>query len=61
MYHSDTPLSSRVICVVLDEEVVGEPWAMLWGGEAIVLDDAVVGYITSGTYGHTIGSAIGLG
>jgi 4-methylaminobutanoate oxidase (formaldehyde-forming) len=34
---------------------------MLWGGEPIYRDGAVVGYTTSGAYGHTLGGAIAMG
>jgi 4-methylaminobutanoate oxidase (formaldehyde-forming) len=34
---------------------------LLYGNEAIVRDDRVVGYLTSGRYGHHLGAAVGLG
>jgi 4-methylaminobutanoate oxidase (formaldehyde-forming) len=38
-----------------------EPGPLLYGNEAIVRDGRVVGYLTSGAYGHHLGAAIGLG
>ena len=34
---------------------------MLYHNEPIWYEDAPVGYVTSGSYGHTLGGAIGLG
>ena len=33
----------------------------MWNGEAIVRNDKIVGYITSSTFGHTIGRPVGMG
>jgi 4-methylaminobutanoate oxidase (formaldehyde-forming) len=44
-----------VIFVVENSEPV------LWGSELIFRDGTPVGYTTSGSYGHTIGGAIGMG
>ena len=38
-----------------------EPGAMLYHNEPILRDGRIVGQITSGAYGHTLGGAIGLG
>ena len=38
-----------------------EPEPILWGGELILRDSKPVGYTTSGSYGHTVGSAIAMG
>ncbi|MDC1350668.1 FAD-dependent oxidoreductase [Oceanospirillaceae bacterium] len=35
--------------------------AMLFHNEPIVMDGEIVGYLTSGMYGHSVGSAIGMG
>jgi glycine cleavage system aminomethyltransferase T/glycine/D-amino acid oxidase-like deaminating enzyme len=41
--------------------VVQDPQPVLWGSEPILRDGQAVGYTTSGSYGHTVGGAIGLG
>src|SRR5439155_9697970 len=41
--------------------VLEEPEPILWGGELILRDSKPVGYTTSGSYGHTVGSAIAMG
>jgi len=38
-----------------------DPEPMLFHAEPILRDGEVVGYVTSGNYGHTLGGAIGLG
>ncbi len=38
-----------------------DPEPVLWGSELIYRDGKPVGYTTSGSYGHTVGSAIGMG
>src|SRR5439155_22480588 len=40
--------------------VLEDPEPILWGGELILRDGRPVGYTTSGSYGHTIGSAIAM-
>ena len=40
---------------------LSDPSEMLYHNEAIIRDGEIVGYITSGNYGHTLGAAIGLG
>jgi 4-methylaminobutanoate oxidase (formaldehyde-forming) len=46
----------RLVTFLLDD-----PAPVLWGGEPIVRDGRPVGYTTSGSYAHTLGSAIGMG
>lgn len=41
--------------------LITDPDAMLFHNEAIVRDGAIVGTITSGNYGHTLGGTVGLG
>ena len=38
-----------------------DPQPLLYHAEPILQNGAVVGYLTSGAYGHTIGAAVGLG
>lgn len=38
-----------------------DPEPLLYGSEPIIRDGMLVGHLTSGSYGHTIGGAIGLG
>ena len=38
-----------------------DPQPLLYHNEPIWHEDALVGYVTSGAYGHTLGGAIGLG
>ena len=38
-----------------------DPRPLLYHNEPIWRDDALVGHVTSGAYGHTLGGAIGLG
>ena len=38
-----------------------DPDPLLYHNEAIYRDGAVIGYLTSGNYGHYLGGAIGLG
>jgi 4-methylaminobutanoate oxidase (formaldehyde-forming) len=49
------PQRRRLVHVVLDD-----PEPLLFHHESILRDDRVVGHITSGAYGHTIGAAVGL-
>ncbi|MCI0539703.1 MAG: FAD-dependent oxidoreductase, partial [Verrucomicrobiales bacterium] len=49
-------LSRRLSTFLLDE-----PEPVLWGGEPILMNGEAVGYTTSGSYGHTLGAAIGMG
>jgi glycine cleavage system aminomethyltransferase T/glycine/D-amino acid oxidase-like deaminating enzyme len=41
--------------------LLGDPQPLLYGNEAIIRNDRVVGYLTSGAYGHHLGAAVGLG
>ena len=52
----DAGLSRRLVQFRLDD-----PDPLLFHNEAIVRDGRIVGTITSGNYGHHLGSAIGLG
>jgi 4-methylaminobutanoate oxidase (formaldehyde-forming) len=38
-----------------------DPEAVLWHHEPILRDGEIVGHLTSGDYGHTLGGAVGLG
>jgi 4-methylaminobutanoate oxidase (formaldehyde-forming) len=49
-------LSSRLVQFLL-----ADPEPLLYGNEAIWRDGKIVGYITSGGYGHHLGAAVGLG
>jgi 4-methylaminobutanoate oxidase (formaldehyde-forming) len=40
---------------------LADPAPVLWGNEPIFRDGQPVGYTTSGSYGHTLGAAIGMG
>ena len=52
----NTVLSKRLVQFALDD-----PKPLLYHDEPIYRNGEMVGYITSGAYGHTLGSAIGLG
>ena len=41
--------------------VLQDPEPMLWGSEPILMEGKAVGYTTSGSYGFTVGGAIGMG
>jgi 4-methylaminobutanoate oxidase (formaldehyde-forming) len=41
--------------------LLADPRPLLYGNEAILRDGRVVGYLTSGAYGHHLGAAVGLG
>jgi 4-methylaminobutanoate oxidase (formaldehyde-forming) len=41
--------------------VLEDPEPVLWGSEPIHRDGKPVGYTTSGSYGHTLGGAVGMG
>ncbi len=45
----------RLVCVKLDD-----PEPLLYGGESLLCEGAIVGRVTSGAYGHTLGAAVGL-
>jgi len=52
----DTPLARRLIMFTLDD-----PEPLLLGDEPIYRDGVLVGRITSGAYGHTLGRSVGMG
>jgi glycine cleavage system aminomethyltransferase T/glycine/D-amino acid oxidase-like deaminating enzyme len=52
----DSGIRRRLVTFVLDD-----PGPLLWGHEPIVRDGVPVGFTTSGTYGHTLGAAVGMG
>jgi glycine cleavage system aminomethyltransferase T len=52
----DRPLTRRLLAFTLDD-----PEPLLLGDEPIYRDGALVGRITSGAYGHTLGRSVGLG
>ena len=41
--------------------LVTDPAAMIFHNEAIMRDGRIVGTVTSGAYGHTLGGTLGLG
>jgi len=41
--------------------VLQDPSPVLWGSEPIFRNGQAVGYTTSGSYGHTLGAAVGMG
>jgi 4-methylaminobutanoate oxidase (formaldehyde-forming) len=41
--------------------VLQDPGPVLWGSEPIYRNGQAVGYTTSGSYGHTLGAAVGMG
>ncbi len=45
----------RLVSVVL-----ADPDVMLWGGELLLRDGEPAGQLTSGAFGATLGSAVGL-
>jgi glycine cleavage system aminomethyltransferase T len=49
-------ISRRLVPIVLDD-----PGASALGGEPILVDGAVQGYVTSGNYGYSIGASIAYG
>ena len=50
------PLRKRLVQFLLED-----PDTMLYHHEPILRDGNVVGYLTSGNYGHTLGGSVGLG
>ena len=52
----DKPLARRLVMFTLDH-----PDPLLLGDEPIYRDGALVGRITSGAYGHTLGRSVGMG
>lgn len=53
---SEHPLRKRLVQFLLSD-----PEAMLWHHEPIWRDGSLVGFLTSGAYGHTLGGSVGLG
>ncbi|MEH6591877.1 MAG: FAD-dependent oxidoreductase [Halioglobus sp.] len=49
------PYDRRLVQVLVED-----PEPMLWHAEVIYRDDKTVGYVRAGSYGHTLGGAIGL-
>ncbi|MFT5481738.1 MAG: heterotetrameric sarcosine oxidase gamma subunit [Halieaceae bacterium] len=41
--------------------MLNDPTPLLYHNEPIVMNDKVVGYLSSGMYGHSVGAAIGMG
>ena len=54
--HGNQPLNKRLVSVTTEDQDV-----VLLGRETIYRDDRVVGWLSSGGYGHTIGKPLGLG
>ncbi len=52
---ASAPFTRRLVQVL-----VGDPKPMLWHAEVIHRNAVPVGYVRSGSYGHTLGSAVGL-
>ncbi|PYN18806.1 MAG: FAD-dependent oxidoreductase, partial [Candidatus Rokuibacteriota bacterium] len=52
----DKPLGRRLVMFTLDD-----PEPLLLGDEPIYRDGTLVGRITSGAYGHTLGRSVGMG
>jgi len=51
----EEPLERRLVGVKVED-----PSTMLWHGEQVFVNDARVGHVTSGGYGHTLGAPVGL-
>src|SRR2546427_1221775 len=49
----DAPATTRLACLVLDE-----PRSVVLGSEPVRVDGAIVGRVTSGGYGYTVGQSI---
>ena len=49
------PYQRRIVQVLVED-----PEPLLWHAEVIYRDDVPVGYIRAGSYGHTLGGAVGL-
>ncbi len=56
LHKASQPPSRRQVFVKLDD-----PDPLLYHGESILLEGRVVGRVSSGAYGHTLGAAVGLG
>jgi heterotetrameric sarcosine oxidase gamma subunit len=53
---AEAPPSRRQVFVKLDD-----PEPLLYHGESILVDGRIVGRVSSGAYGYTLGAAVGLG
>ena len=53
---NERPLKKRLVQFLLQD-----PQAMLYHHEPILRDGEIVGHLTSGNYGHTLGGSVGLG
>ncbi|MAH85117.1 MAG: FAD-dependent oxidoreductase [Rhodospirillaceae bacterium TMED8] len=51
----------RVVNRVFLQFLLEDPFAMLYHNEPIYRDGEIVGYLTSGAYGHSLGGSVGLG
>ena len=40
---------------------LNDPTKMIYHNEPIIRENKIVGYLTSGNYGHTLGGCVGLG
>jgi glycine cleavage system aminomethyltransferase T len=56
LHQRDKPLARRLVMFTLED-----PEPLLLGDEPIYRDGVLVGRITSGAYGHTLGRAVGMG
>jgi len=56
MKQREDGVNKRFVQFLLDD-----PEALLYHNEPIYRDGVIVGYVTSGMYGHTLGAAVGLG
>jgi glycine cleavage system aminomethyltransferase T len=56
MKQENSPPKRQLLIFVLED-----PGPMLWGSEPIYRDGRAAGYTTSGSYGHAVGGAIGMG
>ena len=52
----EKPLKRQLVTFVLQD-----PAPVLWGSEPVYRNGVAVGYTTSGSYGHTLGAAVGMG
>ena len=52
----EQPLRKRLVQFLLED-----PETILYHHEPVLRDGEVVGYLTSGNYGHTLGGSVGLG
>ncbi len=53
----DEPVRRRMVVLTAD----GAAERMLWGGEAILRDGKLVGFVTSAAFGHTLGCPVAMG